>query len=351
MKKISAFLMALMVCGASAAFAEELELTGTVTATQSVTLSSPASGKVEACSVAPGDRVEAGDILLTLETVKVYAEEDGVIRTFGWIGDNLDTVTTRYGGVAYLEPEQRYTISASTKNAYSNDDNKRIHAGETVYLRASSNTALKAIGTVTAVSGTSFTVAVHGDAIPSSTLVYIFRDSAYTTASRIGSGSITQVSASVYTDTGYLVKWHVKSGDSVCEGDLLYEKLEGSFAPGAMNLNQITTDEAGVIASVATSKGKTVITDDEIIELYPDAGMRITVSVPESDLSRIEPGMQVQYTLSSDSDSTKAFVGTVEKISRLPDADTAYGTTYTVYIIPQSADALHYGMTTTVIIP
>jgi len=352
MKKfIAILLMTLMVCSTATAFTEELELTGTVTATQTVTLSSPASGKIEACSVMPGDHVKAGDVLLSLETVKVYAQEDGIIRTFGWIGDNLDTLTTRYGGVAYLEPEQRYTISASTKNAYSNDDNKRIHPGETVYLRGSSNNALKSLGTVTAVSGTSFTVAVHGNTIPSNTLVYIFRDSTYDASSRIGSGSITQVSATVYTDTGYLVKWHVKSGDFVTEGDLLYEKLEGSFAPGAVNLNQITSEEAGVIVSLATGKGKTVITDEEVIEFYPDAGMRIVVSVPESDLARIEPGTKVQYTLASEDDSAEPLTGTIEKISLLPDADTTYGTTYSVYIIPDKINELKYGMSVTVLIP
>lgn len=344
-------LIALMLLLTTCALAEPLELTGTVTATQTITLTCSGSGKVDACSIIPGDHVNAGDVLLSLETEKVYASEDGVIRTFGWVGDSLDTLTTRYGGVAYLEPEQRYTVSASTKTAYSNDDNKRIHAGETVYLRGASNTALKDIGVVTAISGTSFTVEVHGSNIPSGTSVYIFRDAEYTVANRIGSGSVSQVTSSALTDTGYLVKWHVSSGDSITEGDLLYEKLEGTFAPGTTNLNQLVSGHSGVIVSVAASKGKTVAAGDEVIELYPDSAMRITICVPESDLARVVPGLVVQYMPASESDNAEPFTGTVEKISRLPDADTTYGTTYTVYITPENVSELHYGMTMTVMIP
>lgn len=344
-------LITLLVCSAAYASAEELELTGTVSATQTITLSAPAAGKVESCTVTPGDHVEAGTALLSLQTTKVYAEQDGTVRIFGQPGDSVTALTTRYGGVAYVEPAQRYTISGSTKNAYSNDDNKRIHAGETVYLRSTNNYKLKSTGTVTTVSGTSYTVEVDGNTFTSNTSVSIYRDPDYINTSLLGSGKITQASAVVYGGTGYLVKLHVQSGQQVSTGDLLYETLEGSFAPGTVNMNMVYADQAGVIAAVATGKGQTITADTAVIELYPDAGMRIIVSVPEGDLFRVEPGMTVQYLLSGQEESAEPLTGTVEKISLLPDEDTTYGTTYTVSVIPETVGHLRYGLTVTVLIP
>lgn len=347
---LSSLLIALMLLG-TAASAEELELTGTVSATQTVTLTAPAAGKVESCTVAPGDHVEAGTALITLQTTKVYAEQAGTVRIFGQPGDSVTALTTRYGGVAYVEPAQRYTVAGSTKTAYGTDDAKCVHAGEKVYLRSASNYNLKGTGTVTIVSGTSYTVEVDGDTFTSSTTVNIYRDPAYAASSMIGSGKVSQASAAAYSGTGYLVRLHVQSGQQVSAGDLLYETLEGSFAPGTINMNMVFADQAGVIAVVATGKGKTVAADTVVVELYPDTGMRIIVSVPEGDLSRIEPGMTVQYLLPGQEDSVEPLTGTVEKISLLPDADATYGTTYTVSVIPESVGHLRYGLTVSVLIP
>ena len=353
MKKYTAILLliALLLCCTANAFAEELELTGTVSATQTVTLTAPAAGKVESCTVAPGDHVEAGTTLLSLQTTKVYADQDGTVRIFGQPGDSVTTLTTRYGGVAYVEPTQRYTISASTKNAYSSDDNKLIHAGETVYLRSTENYNVKGSGTVTIVSGTSYTVEVEGNALSSGTSVYIYRDPDYANTSRIGGGNVAQASVVAYTGTGFLANVHVQNGQQVRAGDLLFETLEGTFAPSTADINMVFADQAGVIASVATSKGKIVTADEAVIELYPDAGMRIIAPVPEDDLSRIEPGMTVQYLLPGQEDSSEPLTGTVEKVSLLPDEDTTYGTTYTVSVIPETVGHLRYGLTVTVLIP
>lgn len=351
MKRLIALLLLMTMLGTAAAFAEELELTGTVSSTQTETLTAPAAGKIEACTVSPGDHVEAGTALLTLQTTKVYAEQDGTVRIFGQPGDSVTTLTTRYGGVAYVEPAQRYTISGSTKGAYSNDDNKLIHAGETVYLRSTSNYKLKSTGTVTVVSGTSYTVEVDDDTFTSSTTVGIYRSPDYVNTSLLGSGKITQASAVVYSGTGYLVKLHVQSGQQVSAGDLLYETLEGTFAPGSASINVVAAEQAGVIAAVNTGKGKTVAADEAVIEFYPDEGMRVTASVHEDDLARIEPGMTVQFLLPGEEDNVEPLTGTVEKLSLLADEDTTYGTTYTVSIIPEKVDGLRYGMTMTVVVP
>ncbi len=352
MKKIFSILllMALLTNCVSTAFAEELELTGTVCATQTITLTAPAAGKVEMCNALPGDHVDADAVLLALQTTKVYAEQDGTVRIFGQPGDNVTALTTRYGGVAYVEPIPRYTIAGSTKSAYSSDDNKLIHAGEKVYLRAEENYNLKGTGTVTTVSGSSYTVEVDGDTFKSGGYVNVYRSADFATTSRIGNGKASQASPVAYTGTGYLVKLHVQNGQQVSMGDLLFETLEGNFVPGSANLNLVTAAQAGVIASLNTNYGKMVAADEAVIDLYPDAGMRIHASVHEDELVRIQPGMTVRYLLPGDEDGSKPFSGTIEKISLLPDEEAVYGTTYTISIIPEAVDQLRYGLTVTVLV-
>lgn len=351
MKRFLSLLLITLVLLGTAASAEGLELAGTVAAAQTITLTAPAAGKVESCTVNPGDHVEAGTILLTLQTAKVYAGQDGTVRIFGRPGDSVTALTTRYGGVAYVEPAQRYTISASTKKAYSNDDNKLIHAGEKVYLRGANNSALQGTGTVTTVSGTSYTVEVDGDVFTSDVSVNIYRDAAYAAESKIGNGKVAQAETVVYSGTGHLVKLHVVSGQQVSAGDLLYETLEGTYAPGTDGINAVSADKAGVIAAVNTGKGRTVAADEAVIEMYPDEGMRVNFSVPEDELSCIEPGMTVEFMLPGETEAAEPLTGVVEKISLLADSDAAYGTTYTVSIIPESVEPLRYGMTVTVFIP
>lgn len=352
MKKIlSVLLMITLMLGTVGAFAEELELTGTVSSTQTISLTASVAGKIEMCSVASGDHVEAGTALMSLQTTKVYAEQDGTVRIFGQAGDSVTALTTRYGGVAYVEPAQRYTISGSTKNAYNSDDTKLIHAGEKVYLRGANNNKLTGTGTVTIVSGSSYTVEVDGDTFASGVSVNIYRDTAYTAVSKIGNGKVSQASAVVYSGTGYLVRSHVQNGQQVSVGDLLYETLEGTFTPGTINMDMIVTDQAGVITTVNTGTGKPVAADEVLLEFYPDEAMRIAAPVPEGDLSRIVPGMTVQYLLSDEENSTETMTGTIEKVSLLADEAADYGTTFTAYIIPETTSQLRYGMTVTVLIP
>lgn len=350
-KSLSVLLMITLMLGTVSAFAEELELTGTVSSTQTITLAAPAAGKIEMCSIAPGDHVEAGTTLMSLQTTKVYAEQDGTVRIFGQPGDSVTTLTARYGGVAYVEPSPRYTIAGSTKYAYSNDDNKLIHAGETVYLRSTSNSKLKSTGTVTIVSGSSYTVEVNDDTFASDTTIAIYRDADYASASKIGSGKISQTAPVAYSGTGYLVRSHVQNGQQVSAGDLLYETLEGTFIPGTIAMDRITADQAGVITSVNTGTGKTVAADEALLAFYPDEAMRIAVPVPEGDLSRITLGMTVQYLPADAENSAEPLTGTIEKISLLADEATDYGTNFTVYMIPETPCQLRYGMTVTVLIP
>ena len=138
MKKFLVCLMALMLA-AFPALAETATMDGTVVSIESIAVLAPAAGIIRDVTVQAGNHIEAGTEIAALYDQAVYAEQSGTIKVFGAEGESVETLTARYGAVVYIEPDCRYTISASTRNAYDAIENTIIHPGETVYLRCSTD--------------------------------------------------------------------------------------------------------------------------------------------------------------------------------------------------------------------
>ena len=70
------------------------------------------------------------------------------------------------------------------------------------------------------------------------------------TASRIGRGTVGRTKTVAVNAEGSVLKMHVKAGDTVERGELLFETvtgtLDGLYAPD----KQVVSDTAGVIATV-----------------------------------------------------------------------------------------------------
>jgi len=135
-KRILLFTLMLMTCS-SVVLAETISFEGTVTASYTHEVYAASSAIVENVPISVGDSVSGNDMVASLRTTKVYAEEDGTVcAVFGQEGVSADTVTENYGAAIYMEGRVLYTVAASTTNAYDSVDAKLVHAGETVYLRS-----------------------------------------------------------------------------------------------------------------------------------------------------------------------------------------------------------------------
>lgn len=345
MKKFLALCLALLL-PLSAALADNVTMNATVVATAQQTVTSSISGKVESVYVALGDHVQAGDRLATLTTTKVYAKEDGTVYIFGQPGDATETIVSRYGAVAYMEPAYTYTISASTRNAYDAEENRLVHPGESVYLRSNQNSKRTGLGVVTVVDGSSFTVEVISGDFESSEQVNIYRDEAYATSSRIGRGSTSRAAMTTYEGSGCVVSYAVENGQSVKKGDLLFETMEGDFIPGGTVTCDILAPVNGVISSLSLGLGSSVSQSSEVAVINPDSGIRLEATLTESDLAQVAIGDRMQAEFTYVSGGALVLPGTVERISRLAaDAtDDADECSYTVIILPDDAGGLSYGL-------
>lgn len=349
MKKLFSVLLlvVLSLSVASAAMARTVTADGTVVSTGTVIVSSDVGGTVAEVSVSAGDAVSAGDVLVTLTPSRVYALQDGTVRLFGSVGDDAADIASQYGAVAYVEPALRYTISASTRNAYSSEANKIIHPGETVYLRATENAQLTGTGRVTTVSGTSYTVEVLSGNLESGYSVNIFRTEDYAAVSRIGRASVTLKDPVAYTAEGLIAAFCVEDGAQVKKGDVLFETVTGSYPLDAASLTQVTVPVSGVVSSVSLNRGSTVSPGTAVAEIYPDELLRIEASVPESDLALFTVGREVSIELNYLDNGEYTVPGVIERVSRIGTASASAESeenVFSVWIQPASADRLSYGL-------
>ena len=342
MKKVLICLMALLMF-ASAALAETVTLEGAVVSTRTVAVLAPAAGTLDEMLIAAGDQVEEGADVASLMGTMVYAEEDGIVRLFGQEGDSVESLTERYGAVAFVEPDVLYTMSASTRYAYDEDENKIIHPGETVYLECISDCEHTGMGMVTLVDGTNFTVEVTQGQFKNGESVRVYRSEELNSESRIGRGTMEQASPAAYTGSGTVTKVYAADGEQVYRGALLYETVEtDAFS------DRIVSPATGVVVSVAAGAGTAVEKGALLAEIYPDEAMRLMVEADEYELRKLSVGssVSIEFTCGVRAE------GTVERISGIQqeaqtaeDSDEEEEALFAVYIEFLPTEAVSYGMT------
>ena len=341
MKKLLSIVLCLMLLMSGAALADTLMLDGEIAAAYSVALLAPIGGTVKSVPLSAGDRVEADDVVVTLKTEVTYAEQAGTVVYFGQPGDTADFIASTYGAVAWLEPDRRFTISASTRRAYDKKENRMVHPGETVYLQTTGENKQSGVGVVTAVSGSDFTVEVLSGDFDVGETANVYREESHAISSRIGQGQSARVDPVAYGGSGSVVSFLQKNGGHVERGDALFETLDGAFDAGVMTGSAIPAGTAGVLVSVTPTVGSALQKNGAVAEIWPDEAMRLRASAYESDLTAISPGDKVSVEL--DADTGRLLTGTIEKISMTSSASSGEAT-YDVWILLDDTEGLRYGM-------
>jgi len=138
-KKILSFLFTLLLLGGMLPNLALAATTfdGTVVSGEAVSVTAPFGGTVSSFALREGDAIDVGDGIAQVETIKVYAPTDGVVTgVFGQPGDSVSDVVSRVGAVLYIEPAEKYSITADIQYAYNDSDHKYVNIGETVYIHS-----------------------------------------------------------------------------------------------------------------------------------------------------------------------------------------------------------------------
>lgn len=305
---------------------------GTVISDKTLSVSAPFGGLVDEIDLRKGDPIHVGDVVATLKTTLVYAEMDGTVSgVFAREGDQTEGITERYGGVMYIEPVHKYTVSATTEKAYNSSETKYVHIGEKVYLSCTKDGTHVGTAVVTSVSevdesgNTPYKLEVTGGEFYMGETVGIYRDSAYSANSRIGRGTILQNTAVAVKGSGSVLKMHVQVGDTVERGEVLFETVEGVLDGLYATDNVIYSPVDGIVASVEAAQGGSVEKNGKLITVYPRDGMQIQILVSELDLNEIHEGDKVLIEFEWDMDGTHQAEGTVAGISRVGEERSEKG--------------------------
>ena len=348
-------MLALAMAGMCVPALGEISFEGSVVASEKVAVQAPFGGLIDKVYLRPGDLVEIGDAVATIGTTRVYASVDGTVcGVFGQPGDSAEGITTRYGGVVYIEPTNRFVASASTEKAYNSSETKYIRVGEKVYLSCTQDGSHTGTAVVTSVKeadesgNTPYALEITGGEFYMGETVGIFRSKDFASSTRIGRGVIAQNAAVAVTGTGSILRMHVTDGEKVERGQLLFETVEGTLDGLYAVDNNIVSDVAGVVATVDAAVGAAAAKGGNLVTVYPQDAFQIQVSVSELDLPDIAEGDKVYIEFEWDNEEIRRYEGTVRSISHLSatgaDGAPAANVEYAAYIDFVPDDSVRLGM-------
>lgn len=325
----------------------ETTFDGTVVSGETLSVQAPFGGTVSALRVRAGDQLAFGQEIAAVETAKVYAQADGQVSgVFGQPGDSVEDVVNRIGAVLYIAPTGKYTVTCDIQKAYNASDNKFVNIGETVYLESySDSNGNEAVGTITAVNGTAYTVETTSGELLMEETVVVYRTADYQTKSRIGRGTVSRTPEVAVSGTGSIVAMHVADGDTVTRGQLLFETvtgtLDGLFATG----NQIVSPVDGIVAAVNTATGSNLSKGDTVLTVYPLDQMQVEIEMDEYDLLTVAEGDKLTLTFNYDDTGSQTSEGTVAMISRVSETTDTSDVIYKAYVDFEATAATRLGMT------
>ena len=302
---LAALLLALIL---SSSLARAATANASVVAPETIKLTAPMNGTLLPFDLTAGDRIAAGDALFTFDTTPVYAQASGkVAAVFAEAGDDASGVLARYGSLAVIEPEKPLFIPANTAQAHEKDENKYLHAGQTLYLKCGSE---EGMGVVTSVDGANYIVEILEGDFELGDMIRCFRKPEMKYEEETGRGKATRYADTAVQAQGRIAACHVKPGDMVKTGDLLFEVVDTSCPVGASL--EMTAPVSGAVSALAVSSGMQVYRGQLLCEIADLDALELSVQVDEIDLASLRVGDVLTYTLDAYGEET--FSGTVTEI-------------------------------------
>ena len=334
MKKVFAMLMVLvLVLGGTALAETQLTYDGVVVAGRTEPITMPFGGRIGTLSVKKGDPVREGDVLATIATTLEYAPVEGTIAgLYGEEGDATSSVTERYNAVLFIEPTRKYTIEANSEKAFNSSENYFLHRGERVYMTCTAAGTHTGTGIITDVTDTGYNIEVTGGEFVLDEKVYVYRSEDRAKESRLGKGKVKRAAAVAVkgTENASILKMHVKNGDFVERGEVLFETVEGVLNGYYAPDNNIKSPVTGIITDASKNPGETVSKGDTLMTVVPSDSFQVEFEVPEEELFSLKEGQNVTMELRWDSTADKIYSGKIISISHKSE-DAKEGSDKTVY--------------------
>lgn len=318
MKKRMALILTLCLIGVSGAMAQEAAMDVTangVVESGSVTqLTAPCSGVLLPFDWESGDVAAAGDTLFEMDTTKIFAPVAGTVRAvFAQSGRQAADVMNEHGMLISIQKENDVIVRCTTSGAYNDAENRRVHAGETVYVEQTSDRDNKGAGRIVSLDDAGYVVELTKGDFDNGDGVKIYREDTMSSKSCIGSGTVDYAQDVTVPGSGYIVACAVREGQTVRQGDLLVELLSQD-AESSLRSAQIQAGAAGAL-EVFASSGMQVYKGQVLAKVHDLSSLRVVASVDEMDLDHVQVGGNVNIVF--DRYPNEVVLGTVSEIGSL----------------------------------
>ena len=342
--KLSVFVALILCLTLISACALGATANASIVAPETAKITAPFAGTLSPFNLSAGEAVTAGDVLFEIDTIPVYAQQAGTVAAvLAGEGDDADGVIARHGALAVIEPELALYIDADTDYAYDDDDNRYLHAGETLYLKCGSE---KGEGRVTSVNGEDYIVEILDGSFDVGDTVRCFRESSMPSDSETGRGKVKRYPDANVLSSGRVAKVHVQPGDKVAVGDPLFEMIAAQSAKDASPV--ISAPVSGAVTLLQAVTGSQVYRGMLLCEIADLSALELSAEVDELDMAAVRVGNVLSYTL--DAYGEQVFTGTVTEVRPI-GAARQNATYFDVRITaPQDVTVLP-GMNATVTIP
>lgn len=343
MKKfLSLFFSLLLLCGTALA-SDGYE--GRVVSGETISLTAPYGGTVASVNLRAGAPVRVGDTIAAMKTTKVLASEDGTVRgVFVQPGDKADQ------NVLYLMPISKYYIEATVNTAHESAESKYVTIGEKVYIKCAPDGTHKAEGVITSVSGSDYVVQTTAGELYMEEKVYIYRTNTYKSEQRLGSGNVNRTEAIAVQGSGSLLKLHVRDGEEVERGQLLFECVEGELDALVPLGDVIQSTADGVIASVNVTAGQKIAKGDVLLTVYQTQDYQIEFSISEEELPYVSAGDAAKIYFNWNEEQSSPCPGTITELSYVGEANENGEVIYKGYIAFEADETVRLGMNVTVML-
>lgn len=299
-----------LACAPGMALAAPGVCEGEVIAGASEAVYAPGSAQVVSVDALAGQLVEAGDALMTLAPVSVYAHSDGTVADVDCAqGDTIN------GAVLSVEPVSRYQIVCTVEDAYESPENMLLHVGQTIYAKCTRDGSHRAVAQVVSIDSDNFTLQTLGGELYVGETVYLYSSDDFDSEQRVGIGTVIANPVSEYSANGTLTRICVEPGDIVERGQLLYEYMPDALS-GQDASATLTSDTSGIVLSISAQAGQSLTAGAAVAQIAPLDELRVSVYVSESDVADIAPGDTVSLTLPWQ-EAEDASDGIIESISRV----------------------------------
>ena len=309
--KLITFAALLLALTLSCALALAATANATVVAPETEKITAPMNGLLLPFDWAAGDLVAAGDTLFAYDTIPVYAQSSGkVAAIFAEEGDSAAGVMGRYGALAVIEPENMLYLAASTAQAYDKEENRFLHVGQTLYLKHNKE---EGEGRITHIDGANYIVEILDGDFELGDTVRCFRKSDMKNEEETGRGTVSRYADTAVQAQGRITAVHVKEGDIVADGDLLFEVVDATSKPDTALF--LTAPVNGALAQLYITGGMQVYRGQLLCEIANLDALELSVEVDEMDLDGLRVGDTLSYSL--DAYPGQIFTGTVKEIRPL----------------------------------